>query len=313
MIIVTGGAGFIGSNLVYALNRAGHSNLIVVDDCKDADAFRNLNRCEFLDLIASDDFLQRLDEFTDVDAVFHQGAISATTEKDGRALLRTNIDYSKRLLAWCQKRAVPFIYASSASVYGNGDLGFSDNDPTVEYPLNGYAFSKWLFDRHVRRLAPTLCSQVVGLRYFNVYGSQEWHKGGMCSPVLHFHRQIVAGGTLKLFAGSDGFRRDFVTVEDCCAVNLWFLGNPKISGIFNCGTGTVASFSDVAQLVVAQHPHARIEEVPFPDHLKGKYQAYTCADLTRLRAIGYDAPFTPVTAGVPAYAQRLASPSAGYL
>jgi ADP-L-glycero-D-manno-heptose 6-epimerase len=313
MLIVTGGAGFIGSNLVHALNRAGRSDIIVVDDCKDADAFRNLNRCEFLDLVASDDFISRLDDFADCEGVFHQGAISATTEKDGRALLRNNIDTSKRLLAWTQAKAIPFLFASSASVYGNGDDGFHDDTPGCEYPLNGYAFSKWLFDRHVRRLAGTFRSQVVGLRYFNVYGRQEWHKGGMCSPVLHFHRQIAAEGRLKLFAGSDGFRRDFVTVEDCCAVNLWFWTHPQISGIFNCGTGQVASFAEVAHLVAAEHPTARIEEVPFPDHLKGKYQAYTCADLTRLRAAGYDAPFTPVSVGVPAYARSLKGPAGGYL
>jgi ADP-L-glycero-D-manno-heptose 6-epimerase len=210
---------------------------------------------------------------------------------------------------------VRLIYASSASVYGNGERGFSDDEADAEHPLNGYAFSKWVFDCHVRRLAAAgvLRQQVVGLRYFNVYGPQEWHKGDMCSPILHFHRQIQAEGKLKLFAGSDDFQRDFVTVEDCCALNAFFLDHPALSGVFNCGTGSARSFADVARLMVARYPGAAVLEVPFPNHLKEKYQSYTCADLRKLRAIGYDRSFTELDDGVAAYVDLLRSPARGYL
>jgi ADP-L-glycero-D-manno-heptose 6-epimerase len=313
MIIVTGGAGFIGSNLVRALNRAGHEDIVVVDNLTNADKCRNLNRCRFIDLIDKRDFLSRLPTFRGVRAVMHQGACSSTTEKDGRYLLENNIDYSKRLLAWTQEINAAFIYASSASVYGNGDDGFLDDRPACEYPLNGYAFSKWVFDAHVRRLASGFRAQVVGLRWFNVYGPHEHHKGGQCSPMLHFHRQLTSDGKLKLFAGSDGFHRDFVHVEDCCAVAMHFLVNPHVSGIYNCGTGTARSFAEVAQLMVARYPGASIDEVPFPEQFKGKYQAYTCAELTRLRAAGYSKPFLPLEQGLASYVDLLRSPNAGYL
>lgn len=313
MIIVTGGAGFIGSNLVRALNRAGHDDIVVVDNLQNADKCRNLNRCRFIDLIDKRALMARLTGLRQVRAVMHQGACSSTTEKDGRYLLENNIDFSKTLLAWCQEQGAQFIYASSASVYGDGVDGFRDDEPAAEYPLNGYAFSKWVFDAHVRRLAPALRHQVVGLRWFNVYGPQEHHKGGQCSPVLHFHRQLSDSGRLQLFAGSDGFRRDFVHVEDCCAVALHFLARPATSGIFNVGTGEARSFGDVARLMLPHYPGGTIAEVPFPDHLRGRYQAYTCADLTRLRAAGFTAAMRPIEAGVPDYVGLLRSRHAGYL
>lgn len=317
MLIVTGGAGFIGSNLIHALNRAGHDEIAVVDEFRDADAFRNLNRCRFRELRRPGEFLAGFEagEWPAVEAVLHQGACSSTTEKDGRYLLETNIDFTRRLLAACQRRRVRLLYASSASVYGDGADGFVDDRPECEYPLNGYAFSKWVVDREVRALlaAGTPAAQVVGLRYFNVYGPQEWHKGGMCSPVLHFHRQIGEHGALRLFAGSEGFRRDFIHVDDVCAVNLHFLRRPQVSGIFNCGTGEAHSFAEVADAMLPHYPGARREEIPFPPHLKGKYQAYTCADLRRLREAGFTRGFLPLALGVRQYVELLRSRHGGYL
>lgn len=313
-VIVTGGAGFIGSNLVHHLSRDGFTDVIVVDDFQNAEKFMNLRCAGVSDLVDRTEFLTRLDDFDDCDIVFHLGACSSTTESDGSYLLANNIDYSKKILAWAQTHSVRMVYASSASVYGTGEHGFDDADPRSEYPLNGYAFSKWAFDGYVRRLLArgNLEHQVVALRYFNVYGPQEWHKGGMCSPMLHFHRQVSDSRSLKLFEGSDNYLRDFVSVQDCCAVNAFFLNHPEISGIYNCGTGEPRSFRDVATLLVSHYPGATIEEVPFPDHLRGKYQVYTCADLRRLRAAGYEAAFTPLDVGLASYVRSLQS-TGGYL
>lgn len=315
-VIVTGGAGFIGSNLIHRLNREGLDHIIVVDNLTNADKCRNLVRCRFTDLLDKEDLLLALDRIGPIEAIFHLGACSSTTEQDGRYLLRNNVDYSKRLLAWCQANGARLLYASSASVYGNADAGFDDNAPEkAEDPLNGYAFSKWVFDQHVRRLAAAgaLRHQVIGLRYFNVYGRQEMHKKGMCSPILHFHRQLIDKNELRLFAGSDVFRRDFVTVEDCCAVNMHFYHNPETSGIFNCGTGEACSFAKVAGCVASRYPGSSIVDIPFPDHLKGKYQRHTCADLTRLRRAGYVAAFTSIDQGIADYIDALKGPRQGYL
>ena len=305
MILVTGGAGFIGSNLVHALNAAGADDIVVADDLTDGDKCRNLSRARFLDLIDSDDLFARLNSLPKIDAVLHQGACSATTERDGRFLLRNNIEYSKRLITWCLEREVPVLFASSASVYGEGDHGFCETADSEE-PLNAYAFSKWVVDCWIRRQLPKAKSQLVSLRYFNVYGPNEIHKAaqGMCSPILHFHRQIAEDGAIKLFAGSDNFRRDFVHVDDCCAVNRWFIEH-DVSGIFNCGTGTARSFADVAQAMEGCYDNATVTEVPFPDHLKGKYQAFTQADLTKLREAGCDHDFTTLEDGIARYVEIL--------
>ncbi|MEK7415973.1 MAG: ADP-glyceromanno-heptose 6-epimerase [Planctomycetota bacterium] len=304
MIVVTGGAGFIGSNIVRALNRAGEARIVVVDNLENVDKHRNLNRCKFIDLIDKRDFLHRLPNLTEVTAVLHQGACSATTERNGRYLLENNIDWSKHLLAWAMARNVPFIYASSASVYGDGSDGFRE-DEGCEYPLNGYAFSKWVFDEHVRRIAPHARSQIVGLRYFNVYGPQENHKGSMASVLYHFYHQLAEHGEIRLFAGSDGFRRDFIHVDDCVAMNLHFLARPQVSGIYNCGTGVARSFAELAAAFCVERPGTRVATIPFPHALKGKYQAYTCADLSRLRASGYTAPFIQLEEGVRRYLAQL--------
>ena len=301
MIIVTGGAGFIGSNLVRGLNRRGVTDVLVVDDLEVGEKHRGLNALAFTDFVDRRDFfdlLAGLDPSV-VEAVLHQGACSDTMERDGRYMMEVNYDYSKKLLAWCQANRVPLLYASSASVYGDGDDGFRE-DPACEHPLNVYAFSKFLFDRWVRRVLPECESQVLGLRYFNVYGPQENHKGKMASVIRHFHDQIAEGGAMRLFEGSGGFRRDFIHVDDVVDVNLHFLDSGA-SGVFNCGTGEAKSFLDLGEAVRSHYDGATIEEIPFPEALVGKYQAFTQADTTALRAAGYTQPFLSLEEGVARY------------
>jgi len=311
MIIVTGGAGFIGSNLVRGLNRRGIDDVLVVDDLENGEKHLGLNALEFRDLVDYRDFAERLDSFgrEEIEAVFHQGACSDTMESDGRYMMRVNYEYSKRLLEFCQGRC-PFLYASSAAVYGDGDAGFRE-ELECEWPLNVYAFSKYLFDRHVRSVLPRSETQIVGLRYFNVYGPQENHKGRMSSVVFKFHQQIAAGGRLEVFEGSDDFLRDFVHVDDAVEVNLHFLDHPETSGIFNCGTGRAESFMALARAVAGRYEGAEIVEIPFPDALRDKYQAFTKADLTNLRAAGYGAEFRSLDDGVAAYVAILKE-SGGY-
>ena len=305
MFIVTGGAGFIGSNLVRGLNARGVRDILIVDDLEHGDKHRSLNGLEFDDFVDYRDFRDHLGRFESakIEAIFHQGACSDTTEKNGRYMLSVNYEYSKTLLHFAFGRC-PFIYASSAAVYGNGDNGFRE-ERDCEWPLNVYGFSKQLFDRHVRSHCEHALTQVVGLRYFNVYGPQENHKGRMASVVLKFHEQAAANGELKIFAGSSKFLRDFVFVDDVVAVNLHFLDHRERSGIFNCGSGRAESFRALAEATVVHYPGARITEIPFPDDLRGKYQAYTCADLTRLRAAGYGREFTALEQGVATYVRVL--------
>jgi ADP-L-glycero-D-manno-heptose 6-epimerase len=308
MIIVTGGAGFIGSNIVAALNRRGETDILVVDHLRNGRKMRNLADLEIRDYLDRDDFIDRVrsgDDFGPVRAVLHQGATSSTTEWDGQFVMRNNFEYSKTLLNWCRLKGAQFIYASSASVYGNGAQGFREQR-TCEQPINMYAYSKFLFDQCVRRAQTAHDTQVVGLRYFNVYGPRETHKGSMASTALHFNNQLLADGAARLFQGLDGIadgeqRRDFVFVEDCVAVNLWFLDHADRSGIFNVGTGRAQPFNDVARAVTRWHGRGRIDYVPFPEHLKGSYQTYTQADNEALRAAGYTAPFQTVEEGVPKY------------
>ena len=305
MILVTGGAGFIGSNLVRGLNRRGVDDILVVDDLEAGDKHRNLNALRFRDFVDYRDFEARLDSFrgAKIEAIFHQGACSDTTERNGRFMLRVNYEYSKALLAFALGRC-PFLYASSAAVYGDGKRGFREAEECEE-PLNVYAFSKFLFDRHVRTLLSAARTQVAGLRYFNVYGPQENHKGRMASVVFHFHQQITAGKPLSIFAGSAGFRRDFVYVEDAVELNLFLWEHPDVTGILNCGTGRAESFQRLAEVTAALHPGARIEEIPFPPELRGKYQDYTQADLAALRRAGCEHEFTPLERGVREYVALL--------
>jgi ADP-L-glycero-D-manno-heptose 6-epimerase len=312
MIIVTGGAGFIGSNLVQALVDRGHDNIVVVDDLEDGHKFVNISDLPIADYLDKDDFLKRLETNAsfgkELESVFHQGACSSTTEWDGRYMMKNNYSYSQSLLHHCLANSTPFIYASSAAVYG-GAKEFVE-DPLFENPLNVYGYSKLQFDRYVRRVAANPDSQVVGLRYFNVYGPHEQHKASMASVAFHFNNQVLDDGEARLFEGTDGYEngeqvRDFVYVDDVCNVNLWFLDNPDVSGIYNTGSGRAQSFNDVANAVIKWHGKGKIRYIPFPEHLKGAYQSFTQADLTQLRACGCDVEFRPVEKGVPAYLDQL--------
>jgi ADP-L-glycero-D-manno-heptose 6-epimerase len=312
MIIVTGGAGFIGSNIVKGLNDRGREDIVIVDDLKDGTKFLNLVDCEILDYLDKDDFLEKVRSGTvpggKVDAIFHEGACSATTEWDGRYMMDNNYEYSKTLLHYCLDNGAAYLYASSASVYGGGSV-FSESRE-FESPLNVYGYSKFQFDQYVRRTLPDAKCQVAGYRYFNVYGPREQHKGSMASVAYHLSQQLEAGKNPRLFEGCDGYgngeqRRDFIYIDDVVDVNLWFLDNPDKSGIVNLGTGRCQSFGDVANAVINWYGRGEVEYIPFPDHLKGRYQSYTEADMSALRALGYDKPFKSVEEGVPLYMEWL--------
>ncbi|ASI97603.1 ADP-glyceromanno-heptose 6-epimerase [Vibrio rotiferianus] len=307
MIIVTGGAGMIGSNIVKALNEAGLNDILVVDNLKNGKKFKNLVDLDITDYMDRDDFLTQImagDDFGPIEAIFHEGACSATTEWDGKYMMLNNYEYSKELLHYCLDREIPFLYASSAATYGETETFIEERE--YEGALNVYGYSKQQFDNYVRRLwqdaqehGETL-SQITGFRYFNVYGPREDHKGSMASVAFHLNNQIKAGENPKLFAGSESFRRDFVYVGDVSKVNLWFLEN-GVSGIFNCGTGRAESFEEVAKAVITHHGKGEIQTIPFPEHLQGAYQEFTQADLTKLRAAGCDVEFKTVAEGVAEY------------
>ena len=305
MIIVTGGAGFIGSNIVRALNEQGREDILVVDNLENAEKHRNLNSLFITDFVDKREFPELLPTLGKVDTIFHQGACSSTTETDGRYMMTNNYAFSKTLLHHCLEHNIAFLYASSASVYGNGEHGFRE-ERASEYPLNIYAFSKFMFDNYVRRIRQQYhpSSQILGLRYFNVYGYQENHKGSMASVVYHFYRQLQEGNPMKLFEGSQDFRRDFIFIKDVVDVNMYFYGSGQ-SGIYNCGTGHARSFTDIARIIQTVEPEAQIESIPFPDHLKGKYQTFTQADSHNLREAGYRTPFTSLEDGVTQYYQAL--------
>jgi len=305
MIVVTGGAGFIGCNIVKGLNALGRKDILVVDDLTDGTKFTNLVDLDIADYMDKDEFIALIvsGEDLDIDVIFHQGACSSTTEWDGKFMMENNYSYSKDLLHYCLDFNIPFIYASSAATYG----GRSDNfieERQYEKPLNVYGYSKFLFDQYVREILPEAKSQICGFRYFNVYGPKENHKGSMASVAYHLNSQISQGEKPKLFEGSDNFKRDFIYVEDVVAVNLWFWQNQK-SGIFNCGTGRAESFQAVADAVLAYHQTGQIEYIPFPEHLKGRYQSFTQADLTKFRQAGCPIEFKTVAQGTTEYMKWL--------
>jgi len=327
-LIVTGAAGFIGSNLIKALNARGVTDIVAVDNLQRAEKVPNLCDLEIADFLDKRDFIDLLRGGLegDFDAVLHQGACSDTMESDGRYMMENNYRYSLDLLDWCRERGIPFIYASSASVYGGGRV-FSEAREN-EAPLNVYGYSKFLFDQVVRRRLPSAAHQVAGFRYFNVYGPREAHKGRMASVAFHFFNQYLADGHVRLFEGSGGYGpgeqiRDFISVEDVVRVNLFFLDHPEISGIFNVGTGKAESFNEVARATINAIRRSRgdkpmslgelraagaIEYVPFPPQLVGKYQSYTQADMSALRKAGYKDAFLDVEQGVGRYVEaRLAS------
>lgn len=307
MIVVTGGAGFIGSNIVKALNAQGRTDILVVDNLKNGKKFINLQDCDIADYLDKEDFQARIfaeEGLPEIECIFHEGACSATTEWDGKFMMDNNYEYSKDLLNYCLNRKIPFLYASSASVYGDGPTFIEERQ--YEKPLNVYGFSKFQFDQYVRQILPKAESQVAGFRYFNVYGPREQHKGDMASVAFKLHRALLKGETLKLFGAYDGYEagmqtRDFVYVEDVVRVNLWFMQHPDRSGIFNLGPAKAEPFKNIAEAVIKFHGKGEIEYIDFPEHLKGAYQSFTQADNTKLREAGYDAPFHTVAEGVEKY------------
>lgn len=320
MIIVTGGAGFIGSNIVKCLNERGRKDILVVDNLKNGHKFENLVDLDIADYMDRDDFhrlittdtaaFDRKFGFTKIDAIFHEGACSATTEWDGKYVMKNNYEYTVDLFEFATAHKIPFLYASSAATYGD-KVVFKEGREN-EGPLNVYGYSKFLFDEYVRERLPNLKSQVVGFRYFNVYGPREGHKGSMASVAFHLNNQMLRGENPKLFEGSDGYpdgghTRDFVYVEDVAKVNLWFFEHNGASGIYNCGTGRAEPFLNIAKAVIKYHGRGEVEFIPFPDHLKGHYQAFTQADLTNLRATGCDVQFKTVAEGVGEYMKWLNS------
>jgi ADP-L-glycero-D-manno-heptose 6-epimerase len=327
-VVVTGAAGFVGSNLVLGLNRLGIDDIVAVDNLTQGPKFLNLVDARVSDYFDKTDFYPRFvrGEFGPVDAVFHEGACSDTMEHNGRYMLDNNYRASKDLLDACLARGTRLLYASSAATYGSS-LRFAE-EPANERPLNVYGYSKLLFDQVVRRHLAGAATQVAGFRYFNVYGPREQHKGRMASVAFHQFHQFREHGAVKLFGEYGGYaagqqQRDFVSVDDVVAVNLWFLQHPEASGIFNVGSGRAQPFNDVAHATInacralqgeapltlaEQVAQGLLQYVPFPDALVGKYQCHTEADLTRLRALGCDLRFDDVATGVARYVQWLGRP-----
>ena len=323
-IIVTGAAGFIGSNIIKALNVRGITDIVAVDNLSRSEKFKNLAECEISHYLDKHEFIRQVRGHTlpcdEIQAVFHDGACSDTMNHDGLYMMDNNYQYSVDVLDWCQDERIPFIYAPSEAVYGKGEIFREERE--LEKPLNIYGYSKFLFDQVVRRyMQAGLTAQVVGFRYFNVYGQHEQHKERMASVAFHHFHQYREHGYVNLFGSNDGYgngeqSRDFVSVEDVVKVNLFFLDNPKLNGIFNLGTGRSQPFNDLAaatvnacrvaegesalslQELVAQN---LIRYTAFPDALKGKYQSFTQADISRLREAGYDKDFLNVDEGVSRY------------
>ncbi len=321
MILVTGGAGFIGSNLVAGLEAAGADNIVVCDQLGTDDKWRNIAKRDLADLIVPDKLLPYLDSNANrIEAVFHLGAISATTETDADRIVANNFRLSCDLWTRCAKYQTPFIYASSAATYGDGEMGFSDNADRQHLstlkPLNAYGWSKHLFDRWVARNLETGAGdqappQWAGLKFFNVYGPNEYHKDGQISVALKNYREVTAGGPAVLFRSHNpdyedgGQSRDFVWVGDCVDVMLWLKDNPAVSGLFNLGTGKARSFADLAKAIFnAAGITPEIQFVDTPLAIRDKYQYFTEAQMDRLRQVGYSAPFTSLEKGVSQYVRN---------
>jgi ADP-L-glycero-D-manno-heptose 6-epimerase len=316
MIIVTGAAGFIGSNLIRKLNAEGQNNIIAVDDLKDGWKIHNLTGSKIKDFYQKDEFLSIIEKngtlFKEASVVYHLGACSSTTEWDGEYLHYNNYRYSQKLFDFSNKNKIKFIYASSASVYGLGHHGFLEI-PECEKPINAYAYSKWLFDNYLRREI-NIKTIYAGFRFFNVYGPGEFHKGKMASVVKHFYDSARDKKTISLFGASPGYaegehKRDFIHVDDCVDVLLWAAKNIKQSDILNLGTGQARTFNDLAKVFTNYYDDKNIninlEYIPFPEHLKKAYQNFTCADISRLRKHGYLDDFMKIEQGIPKYIDML--------
>ena len=318
MYIVTGGAGFIGSNIAWALEQRGDHKIVVVDRLRDGDKWKNIAKRDLFDVVHPEDFGEFLEDHgEEVKAIFHMGAISSTTETDADKIMDNNFRLTCDLWDWCTAYKVPFIYASSAATYGSGENGFKDDadrDALAKLkPLNPYGWSKHLFDRRVARMMEDSAEappQWAGLKFFNVYGPNEYHKGSMQSVVSHVFPAASAGEPASLFKSHHpdyehgGQLRDFIYVDDCVSVMMWFLDHPDVSGVFNCGTGQARPFRDLAAAVYAALDHeVQIDYIAMPDHLRGKYQYFTEADMSKLRSVGYTAQFTSLEEGVRQYVQ----------
>lgn len=320
MIIVTGGAGFIGSNIVKGLNDRGRDDILIVDDLTEMVKFKNIQGLKALDYMDKNDFAAALanGKFDDakIDVIFHEGACSDTMEYNGKYMMENNFEYTKNLMHFALKKKIQLLYASSASTYGSGKHGFSEK-PACEEALNVYAFSKLFFDNYARRYFDNAESQLVGLRYFNVYGPQENHKGKMASMIFQMFNQWKVEGKVKLFEGFDGYgngeqTRDFIYVKDVVKVNFFFWDHPELKGIYNCGTGHAHTFNTLAKGVLKHFGSGELEYVPFPEVLKGKYQSFTEADSSKLLAAGYDGGFTNIEEAIAEYCALL-DKNDGYL
>jgi ADP-L-glycero-D-manno-heptose 6-epimerase len=307
MWIVTGGAGFIGSNLIHALNGQGHTEILVVD--RQNKGFGNLSDLRFADLLQPEEFLEMLGRNAPpdrIEAILHQGACADTTCTDQRFMMENNVSFSKAVLHFAIEKKIPLVYASSAAIYGANNI-FRES-PENEAPLNLYGQSKLIFDNYVRSILPSVSSPVVGLRYFNVYGPRETYKGRMASMIYQLYCQLRRDGRARLFEGSGGFaageqRRDFISVSDVIGVNLFFATGPVRKGIFNVGTGQARTFNEVAMQLTHVLGKGAVEYIPFPEGLREKYQSNTQADIAALRAAGYADAFASLEDGIARAAQ----------
>lgn len=312
MIIVTGGAGFIGSCVVRTLNDAGRDDIVIVDNIAETDKWMNMRNKRYIKYVHKSKFLEELPTYQNVEAIVHMGAQSSTTERNFDYLWENNFEYTKALWNYCAEKQISFIYASSAATYGDGSLGFDDKmDINQLRPLNGYGYSKQLFDLWVKHQAMKFPKQHVGLKFFNVYGPNEYFKGSMASMVFHGFNQIMQDGEIRLFKSCNpdyedgGQLRDFVYVKDICSVIIFFLRNQNMSGLFNVGTGRAQSFRELAEATfhaLGKEPNIRYIEMP--EKLRGKYQYYTQANMAQLASMGYPRDFVDVDAGVRDYVQN---------
>lgn len=313
-IIVTGGAGFIGSAIVWRLNELGHDNILIVDRMDETDKWKNLSPLRFADYIDAYDFIEDLDDFKDAKTILHMGACSATTETDADYMIRNNYQYTQDLARWAVKQDIRFIYASSAATYGDGSAGMNDGTEELDKlrPLNLYGYSKHLFDQYAARNG--MFDNIVGLKYFNVFGPNENHKGEMRSLVNKAFDQINSTGKLQLFKShnpdyADGeFGRDFVYVKDAVEMTLHFMKN-KTGGLFNVGSGNAHSWNALANAIFrALEVPKNVEFIDMPENLRDRYQYHTQADLTRIRDAGYTADTTPLDEAVADYVRNYLVP-----
>ncbi|WP_455667722.1 ADP-glyceromanno-heptose 6-epimerase [Phocaeicola sp.] len=312
MIIVTGGAGFIGSCMVRTLNDVGYNDIIIVDNISETDKWMNMRNKRYIDYVHKSKLLHKLPAFQNVEAIIHMGAQSATTERNFDYLWENNLEYTKALWRYCAKKQISFIYASSAATYGDGSLGFDDNmDIDQLRPLNGYGYSKQLFDQWVKHQSQEFPAQFVGLKFFNVYGPNEYFKGSMASMIFHGFRQIQETGKVKLYKSCNpnyadgGQLRDFVYVKDICSVIMWLLQHRDVSGLFNVGTGRAQSFAELVTATFhALHLEPQIDYIDMPEKLRNKYQYYTKAEMDKLYATGYPYHFVDLETGVCDYVQN---------